>query len=61
MFEFPNAQGGEKQRFGPGQGAGGGHGVFAIVTVGAIARASGFFAGGSFGFSDGPSGRAGDV
>ena len=61
MFEFPNAQGGKKQGFSPRQGAGCGHGMFAIVTVGAIARASALFAGGGFGFSDGPGGGAGDV
>ena len=61
MFEFPNAQGGEQEGFGPGEGAGCGHGVFAVVTVGAAARASAFFAVGSFGFSDGPSGGAGYV
>ena len=47
MFEFPDAQGGEEERFGAGQGAGSGHGVFPVVVlaVGASARATRFFTG----------------
>lgn len=59
MFEFPDAQGGEEERFGSGQGAGGGHDVLAIVmAVGTAAGASGFLFG--FGFADGPGAWAGD-
>jgi len=59
VFKFPNSEGGEQKRFGPGEGAGGGHGMFAIMTVGAVTWASCFFAG--FSFAHGSGGRAGDV
>jgi hypothetical protein len=59
LFQFPNAEGGEKQRFGSSESAGCGHGVLAIVmAVGAAAWASGFFA--CLGFAHGAGGRTGD-
>jgi len=33
MFEFPDAEGGEEERFSTGESAGGGHGVFSVMTV----------------------------
>ena len=59
MFQFPNAEGREKERFGSGKGAGCGHGVFAIMAVGTAAWPTGFFPG--FIFAHGAGGRAGDV
>ena len=46
VFQLPHAQGGEEERFGPGERTGGGHGVFAIaVTAGAVTGTAGFFSG----------------
>jgi hypothetical protein len=60
MFEFPNAESGQEERFGSGQGSGGSHGVFAVaVAVGAIAWAARFFA--SFGLTYGARSGVGDV
>jgi len=59
MFEFPDSEGGKEERFGSGEGAGCGHGMFAIAgAVGATAWAAGFFA--WLSFADGPRGGMGD-
>jgi hypothetical protein len=60
LFELPNAEGGEEQGLGSGQGAGGGHSVFAIaMAVGTVAWAARFFAG-RLRFADRARGRARD-
>ena len=54
MFEFPNPKCRQEEGLGAGEGAGGGHGMFAVMAVGTAAWASGFFAG--FRFADGAGG-----